>query len=212
MSRPSRNQDQLLIETAKRLYPRMGASGMSLKMVADKAGVNLGMFSYYFKTKSNFIRKVLESLAADARKEVEIEVPETATSIEQLRYFLIVMGHTFHDQRKLALAMYRDLLNQDPDVTAFLTANMERQMQFLGPLIEKCQEDGYIDSGLTVRQAADFCMASVKTPIVISAALEQRAGGRPKSAPNKEQSKSEPDQRITLGVDLALRGIASRRR
>ncbi len=189
----------------------MGATGMSLKMVADKAGVNLGMFSYYFKTKSNFIRKVLESLADDARKEVKIEVPEGTTSIEKLRYFLTVMGRTFHDQRKLALAMYRDLLNQDRDVTAFLVANMERQMQFLGPLIEQCQKDGYIDDGLTVRQAADFCMASVKTSIVISAALERSPGSRTKAA-TKGHSKTIPNHEIAQNVDLALRGIAKIKR
>ena len=60
MTRPSRNQDQLLIQAAKRLLPEMGISGMSLQRIADECGVNLGMFHYHFKTKDAFIRKVLE--------------------------------------------------------------------------------------------------------------------------------------------------------
>jgi len=48
MSRPSKNTDKLLIQAGRRLLPETGVSGLSLRRGAQEAGVNLGMFPYYF--------------------------------------------------------------------------------------------------------------------------------------------------------------------
>jgi AcrR family transcriptional regulator len=208
MTRPSRNHDQLLIETAKRMYPKFGASGMSIKMIADEAGVNLGMFSYYFKTKSNFIRIVLESFADEIRKEVEIKIPANAGSIETFRYLLTMIGGIFRSHRKLVLAMYRDQLNRDPDVTAFLVVNAERQFQFLQPTIERCQRDGYIDDGLSARQIESFCIAAVKAPIIVAAALKGFRKRRTQPWPTEELTDDMIDERVVM----ALRGVAGRKK
>ena len=55
MSRPSKNTDRLLIEAAKELIPEAGFKGLKIREVARKAGVNLGMFNYHFKTKEKFL-------------------------------------------------------------------------------------------------------------------------------------------------------------
>ena len=77
---------------------------MSLKMICEEAGVNKGIFNYYFKTKSNFICRVLESFSDEASQNAESEPPAGATSIERLRHFLTTMGRNFRDHRKVALA------------------------------------------------------------------------------------------------------------
>jgi AcrR family transcriptional regulator len=205
MSRPSRNQDQLLIDTAKRLYPEVGASGMTLKRIADEAGVNLGMFSYYFGSKSNFVRKVLAALAEETGIGVGRLLPPSATSKERLRCYLLTMGMRYRDHRRLALAMYRDFLNQDADVTEHLFADIKAQMTELGPLIEECQRDGYIDDALDVRHIVGFCMGTVKTPIVIAASQEGRRG--PKLL-REGMKKALTDEAIAQRVEMALRGVA----
>src|SRR5918997_6668566 len=139
MPRPSRNQDRLLIEAGKKLLPELGVSGMSLQRVADEAGVNLGMFSYHFKTKANFVRKVLESIKEDAVKQARFEMPADATSIEKLRKFLTFMGQTFLSQRDFALSMFRDFLNQDPDITELVLTNSNQQFEVLRSMIRECQ-------------------------------------------------------------------------
>lgn len=117
---------------------------------------------------------------------------------------------TFRDERKLALAMYRDLLNGDPDVTGFLNSNTERQVQFLKPLIEECKRDGYIVRNISLNQIIGFCMASVKTPIVIAAIFE-----RPRRSKSKLLLKGNTElitnHAIAESVKMALNGIAPRR-
>lgn len=207
MSRPSRNQDQLLIEAGKRLFPKFGASGMSLKTICEEAAVNMGMFNYYFKTKSNFICKVLESLSDEASQNAEREPRGGATSIERLRHFLTTMGCNFRNHRKVALAMYRDFLNQDRDVSAFVIHRSEREMQFLEPLIVACQEDGSIDKKLSVHEVIVFCKSAVNSPIILSEALG-RGRTRSKLLP-KGKGRFTSDDEIAQRVHMALRGVAA---
>ena len=206
MSRPSRNHDQLLIETAKRLYPEVGASGMSLKRIADEAGVNLGMFSYYFGTKAKFIRRVLEALGEEAGTYDVVPASAGLSSMERLRCFLLTMARSYRDNRQLELAMYRDFLNQDADVTEYTFENGRRQMLALVPLIEECQRDGYVDDALPMQQILTFCMGTVKSPIVIAASQERAAPGTPKLLVDGVK-KMLTDEAIAQRVEMALRGI-----
>ncbi|MGD9638613.1 MAG: TetR/AcrR family transcriptional regulator [Alphaproteobacteria bacterium] len=203
MTRPSRNQDALLIEAGKKLLPEVGVSGMSLKMVADKAGVNLGMFHYYFKTKSNFISKVLEAFKEDMNGG-DISFPKKADSIEKLKYYLNTMGKSFRDNRQLAIILYRDMLNNDAEVIDFLISNFEKKEELLMQLIKDCQKDGYIPSEIPISQLINFCVSGVKTPIVIAGVLENMKSLK---TPNKDELIS--DDAIAQRVEMILNGIVS---
>ena len=208
MPRPSRNHDRLLIEAAKKLLPELGASGMSLKMLSDEAGVNPGIFYYHFKSKSNFIRIVLESFIEDARKEIEIEIPANIPSIKKLQHCLMSIGKIFRGHCRLAVSMYRDLLNKDPDITSFLVSSIEDQISFLKPLIEECQKDSYIRKHYTLQEILSFCLAGIKTPIVLSKVLELLSDD---NSEHMEKLKKEliTDEAITRRAEMAIMGIVS---
>ena len=62
MPRPSRNLDQALLAAGRALLPQRGCSGLSVREVADAAGVNLGMFHYHFKSREAFLKALLQSM------------------------------------------------------------------------------------------------------------------------------------------------------
>ncbi len=208
MPRPSRNHDRLLIEAAKKLLPELGASGMSLKMLSAEAGVNPGIFYYHFKSKSNFIRIVLESFIVDARKEIEIDIPANIPSIKKLQHCLTSIGKIFRGHSRLAVSMYRDLLNKDPDITSFLVSSIEDQISFLKPLIEECQKDSYIRKHYTLQEILSFCLAGIKTPIVLSKVLELLSDD---NSEHMEKLKKEliTDEAIMRRAEMAIMGIVS---
>jgi len=210
MTRPSRNHDQMLIETAKKLLPKVGVSGMSLKMVADEAGVNLGMFHYYFKSKANFIRKVLESLSEDMHQGGNAEISQEKKSIDRLRASLTSFGKMFRDQKKFVITMYRDLLNQEPEIAEFMIRNAEKRMQFLFPLIEECKEDGYVNKDLSYFQISSFCMAAVNFPILLADALERIPGKKLKIF--NEIQRLDSDKAIEERVEMALKAISKNKK
>ena len=62
MTRPSRNVDRLLLRAGRELFPETGAAQLSIRKVADRAGVIPGMFHYHFGTKDLFVRQLLQEL------------------------------------------------------------------------------------------------------------------------------------------------------
>ncbi|HVE13339.1 MAG TPA: TetR/AcrR family transcriptional regulator, partial [Elusimicrobiota bacterium] len=65
MPRPSRNLDRKLLDAARALLPKSGFSGLNVREVIRKAGVNAGMFHYHFKSRDAFLRRVLEEVYED---------------------------------------------------------------------------------------------------------------------------------------------------
>jgi len=60
MPRPSRNVDERLLAAGRELYPDAGAAGLSIRRIAERAEANLGMFHYHFRTKDQFVRRLLQ--------------------------------------------------------------------------------------------------------------------------------------------------------
>ena len=60
--RPSRNLDRALLAAGRELFPSRGCPGLTVREVAEAAGVNLGMFHYHFKSREAFLRALLQSV------------------------------------------------------------------------------------------------------------------------------------------------------
>lgn len=60
MPRKSNNLDKKMLRVGATMLRQNGAAALSIREVAKKEGVNLGMFNYYFKDKNEFIRTILE--------------------------------------------------------------------------------------------------------------------------------------------------------
>ena len=60
MPRPSRNLDHALLAAGRELFPERGCAALSVREVADAAGVNLGMFHYHFKSRDVFLRSLMQ--------------------------------------------------------------------------------------------------------------------------------------------------------
>lgn len=206
MTRPSRNQDQLLIETAKELLPQVGLSGMSLKQVADKSGVNLGMFHYHFGTKRKFVQIVLESVLKDVLDEVEKKSLEGNTSLERLRSAFVTLGLMIQKNKEVFTSFFQDFLNQQKDVTRFFSVFFGRELEILLPLIEKAKEDGSIEP-IPTRQVLAFCMASINAPILVGEAFSRMNEKTLKLAALDTELATRTA--IEFRVDMAMKALSS---
>lgn len=205
MTRPSRNQDQLLIDSAKRLLAETGVSGMSLKRVAEDCDVNLGMFHYYFKTKSAFIRKVLESFNQEFQFELETGALSGDTSIKRLRSAILGVTRRKLREKQIVVSMIRDFLNGDKEVVDFVVRVNKQRLAVIGPLIEECRKDGYLEP-LPTAQIISFLMCSVSFPSLIAEALE-RAPSKKLKLRRETKEAIASDEALQQRIDLALKAI-----
>jgi len=65
MARPSSGTDIKLKSAGKRLLREKGITGLNVREVCRLAGVNTGMFHYYFGSKEDFLQAVLKEMYAE---------------------------------------------------------------------------------------------------------------------------------------------------
>ena len=60
MPRPSQAQDQALLDAGQQLYIELGCVGLSVRRLAEAAGVNPAMVHYHFGSKDGYLRALLQ--------------------------------------------------------------------------------------------------------------------------------------------------------
>ena len=149
MSRPSKNTDKLLIEAAKTLIPRYGVRGLKIRDVAKKAGVNLGMFNYHFKTKEAFLEILMSETYGEMLKGLEVSAHSGNNSLENLKGALVELGVFVRDHRDIIMPLIEEILAGNRRIMEFARTNMSKHIFILLGLIRMCQKDGFIRKDVT---------------------------------------------------------------
>lgn len=161
------------------MLPETGCSGLNLRHVAARAKVNLGMFHYHFKTKDEFLRRVLQEFYEEFFKNFEIEATHHATPIENLRAALFTFATFARDNRKLVFALLRDAMNGEKAVYDFLRANLHRHIAILLRLIGECQSHGELPK-LPPPNILVTLISSMNMPSIISEGVRRSPASRGK--------------------------------
>ncbi len=108
-----------------------GAAALSVREVAKKAGVNLGMFNYHFKDKNEFIKMVLE----DAYSPFITELRENqAQNLEEVLLSLAKFSRNYHQS---VLSLIGDVLSGEKNVAQFLRKNFTTHFAILFEVLTK---------------------------------------------------------------------------
>ncbi|MBI5625262.1 MAG: TetR/AcrR family transcriptional regulator [Elusimicrobia bacterium] len=178
MSRPSRNQDQLLLAAGRKLLPEAGISGLSVRRVAVTAGVNPGMFHYHFKTKRAFARKVLEDIYEEFFKGFSVESGGDAPPLERLRRALNALGRFARDNRRLLVMLLHDVVAGDAEVAGFARSNFPRHLRIILGLFRECQADGSLAKA-PLPNCLAFLAAATAAPAVALGLFQAAASRHP---------------------------------
>ena len=177
--RPSRNLDRALLAAGRELFPSRGCAGLTVREVADAAGVNLGMFHYHFKSREAFLRALLQSVYEDMFSELTLraqhlaEDARGASTVDVLRAALQFMGRFVRANRPILTRVISDALSNDPIASEFLDRNMPRHLNLMLGVIEAGQKDGSFKA-LPAPQLLGFCAGSLAMPILFGGAVLER--------------------------------------
>ena len=204
MSRPSRNVDALLLRAGRELYPETGAAGLSVRKVAERAGVNLGMFHYHFRTKEEFVRQLLQSIYDEMFANLELAA-SAGVPRDALRAALNLLGRFGRDNSRLLRRLIGDALAGEAVALEFLRANMPRHVRVVVGLIVAGQREGALRR-MPPPQALAFLAGSVAAPILIGGAIAEHA--QAPGAAVEFAALIASDAAIAERVDCALAGLA----
>lgn len=208
MTRPSRNVDQQILQAGHELLPATGVRALSIRQVTERAGVNLGMFHYHFKTKDVFVRALLEQRYNAMFAALELEAHKSAATLDNLRAAVNVLARFARDNRVLLVRLLGDAFAGERVVMEFLQANLPRHIAVVLALVMQGQKEGVLKK-MAPPQAVAFLMGGVGAPILLGTAV-LNSGFAPPIVGTHLENFVFSDAAIAERVDMALAGMAAR--
>ena len=205
MARPSQQIDQALLSSGRALFPAMGCAGLSLRRVAEHAGVNVGMFHYHFKTKENFLRTLLLQMYEEMFATLSGQVQQGGAAIERLRAALIALACFARGHRHVLARVWMDAVAGEAVARDFFRDNAPRHLGLLFGLLEQAHADGDLHELPPVQRFA-FLMGSVLMPMIFVAGLLE-SGTLPLGLQPAFEAQVMSDAAIAQRVDLALAAL-----
>lgn len=207
MARPSKHTDLELIRVGRKMISKHGVTGLSLRQVAAEAQVNLGMFSYHFGSKKEFIRRVLqdeyEKLFSLLDQEFQASSPGRSP-LERLRRILITLGQFACKNREFLAAILKDLLSGEKQVLEFLQKNAPRHLKILFAVVSEAQKAGHLRKDIPTEQIVMSCGVNIAVPFVLGTAIE---ASQPKALNGALRDMIFSEEFIQMKVDFIIKGF-----
>jgi len=210
MSRPSKNTDKLLIEAAKSLIPKYGVRGLKIRDVARKAGVNLGMFNYHFKSKDAFLEILMSETYGELLKGLEVSAHSGEHPMENLKGVLLELGIFVRDHREIIMPLIEEIISGNRRIMEFARANMSKHIYILLGLIRECQKGGYIRKDVSPFLVMVNILLPTVVPNIMVRAIEKHYTMTFLgifTRPFKSMLLS--DKSFAQRVDMALKGVSA---
>lgn len=166
MARPSQRIDQALLASGRTLFAQCGCAGLSLRQLAEHAGVNLGMFHYHFKTKDNFLRTLLQQMYDEMFAGLSHQAQHDGPAVERLRLALNGLGRFVRANRPVITRVWSDAMAGEAVAREFMRANAPRHIQLLQQLLALAESEGAVAPAPPIQRLA-FVMGAVIAPLVI---------------------------------------------
>lgn len=143
MPRPNKGTDLLLIETGKEVLLSEGISGLTINKICKKAHVNPGMFVYNFKSKEEFLNKILNELHQELFAKLLKGVPGE-TGFERLYNGLYMLCVISSKYPKLMIQCTNDTLSGDETMIKAFLEHIAKHMQKIFTFFKEAQKEGKI--------------------------------------------------------------------
>jgi AcrR family transcriptional regulator len=207
MARPSQNVDQLLLDAGAQLLPVTGCKGLSVRQLAEHAGVNLGMFHYHFKSKDNFLSAVLQRTYEEMFAQLVLHVSQEKSPIENLREVIRLLARFASKHRALLVMLMQEAMTGEAVPLAFLRRNLPRHIGIIARLIKQAQKQGAMVKA-PLPQVLAFLVGAVAAPLMIGTAL-QRPDLLPEALAAALEKAVLSNRAIDQRIEFVLTGLAA---
>ncbi|MFZ6767266.1 TetR/AcrR family transcriptional regulator [Undibacterium sp. Di26W] len=167
MARPSQQLDEVLLQSGRVLFARYGCSGLSLRLLAEHAGVNVGMFHYHFRSKDNYLAQLLQTMYEEMFVQLQAEVDHAGSPTQRLRQALCLLGRLLREHGSWIGRVWTDASMGETVATQFLQKNGSRHVQLIVGLLMEAMQAGELAMQAPML-ALTFLMGSVAAPMLVA--------------------------------------------
>lgn len=209
MTRPPGDTRQRLIKAGREILDEHGFSGLSVRAVAARAGVNLGLVSYHFGGKKAFAHQVALEFYEEFFRDFNLQVESESAPLPALRRGLLRLARFVRDRRGFIRGLVRDLSRDDPEAASFVQTNLPRHGVILAGLVKRCQAEGSIVE-LPLPAVMAVAMSVVNVPSITAEPMAaMMAKFSPHGFPGRKAVEDAllTDEALEQRVDLALKAL-----
>lgn len=207
MPRPSQDQDQALLAAGAALYPALGCAGLSVRRVADAAGVNPGMVHYHFGSKEGFLRALLQRHYEEMFSALSLNSQDGADVMERLTAALLGVARFVREHRPLIARVWADAQGGEAVALDFLRANAPRHLGVLLALMQEAEGAGRLPPQPLLTRFT-FLMGAVVAPVILAGGMRSIDAVPPALLAGVDDQVLS-DAALLRRIEWALLGLAS---
>lgn len=170
MPRPSQGIDQALLRSGVALLPQLGCAGLSVRKVAEHAGVNPAMFHYHFGSKAAFLQTLLQQLYEQMYTRLSAGVAQEGPVLQRLEAALLTLAGFVREHHALVGRLAIDAAGGETVVHDFVRANAPRHLGLLLQLLAEAESAGVLRPAPPLQRFV-FLMGAVLSPMLLAPAI-----------------------------------------
>jgi AcrR family transcriptional regulator len=134
----------LIIETAETLFAKKGYEGSTVRDIAEEAGVNIAMISYYFGSKEKLLEALFNHRLGNLKMRVESLLKNDSLSPFQKMDILIDehIERVIQHEGFYKIMLCEQVINKNPAIIKFLFEIKKRNAGLINELIIDGQKKG----------------------------------------------------------------------
>ena len=167
--KPAYSEKRLqLLDTAERLFSEKGFDGTSVRDIAEEAGINTAIISYYFCSKEKLMEAIFEQRSLNIREKVDLLLKDDSLDPLQKMYRLldeyvekIMQRKKFH-----RILLCEQVINQNPIIIEMLAKIKSRNLSSINDVIRLGQKKGLFKKQVDVPMMMNTLIGTISHMLV----------------------------------------------
>ncbi|TDH26564.1 TetR/AcrR family transcriptional regulator [Segetibacter sp. 3557_3] len=141
-----------ILETAEKLFASKGFDGTSVRDIAEEAGVNLAMISYYFGSKLKLMEAIFEKRSMNVRERVDHLLQNSALEPMDKMYLLVdeYISRVMEKQQFFKIMLCEQVVNKNPVIIKLINELKFKNAESITRLIKDGQKRGAFKKNIDV--------------------------------------------------------------
>ncbi len=126
-----------IIECAKKQFAQKGYDGVSTRLLANECGVNLAMISYYFGSKEDMYKEILDRNTINLKVDYPILTNPKISSWEKLNAIVDVYVERFFSNKAMVQIIFKEISsNKRATLSKFVSGKMMDNFSVIKTIVD----------------------------------------------------------------------------
>jgi AcrR family transcriptional regulator len=152
-----------LLDTAEKLFSRKGFDGTSVRDIAEAAGINTAMISYYFGSKEKLMEEIFERKSMNIREKVDMLLKNDGLDPFEKIYSLVDSYINGIMERKQfhRILLCEQIINQNPSIIGMVEKMKTRNSECINDLIRLGQKKGLFKKNIDIPMLTNTLIGTI---------------------------------------------------